>query len=75
LGVIGPSRSVIKTCKDVPMVEVSGAVWMQFALSALGIIIMVAVAGLLAWYKRAEGRSPGSRPKKTPDADLAGGEA
>jgi hypothetical protein len=57
------------------MVEVSGAVWMQFALSALGIIIMVAVAGLLAWYKRAEGRSPGSRSKKTPDADLAGGEA
>jgi hypothetical protein len=48
---------------------------MQFALSALGIIIMVAVAGLLAWYKRAEGRSPGSRSKKTPDADLAGGEA
>ena len=57
------------------MVEVSGAVWMQFVLSALGIIIMVAVAGLLTWYKRAEGRSPGSHPKKTPDADLAGGEA
>src|ERR1700719_1804535 len=29
------------------MVEVSGAVWMQFLLSALGIVIMVAVAGLL----------------------------
>ena len=57
------------------MVEISGAVWMQFLLSGLGIIIMVAVAGLLTWYKRAEGRSPGSRPKKTPDADLAGGEA
>jgi hypothetical protein len=57
------------------MVEVSGAIWMQFLLSALGIVAMVAVAGLLSWYKRAEGRSPGSRPKKTPDADLAGGEA
>ena len=57
------------------MVEISGAVWMQFLLSGLGIISMVAVAGLLTWYKRAEGRSPGSRPKKTPDADLAGGEA
>jgi hypothetical protein len=57
------------------IVEISGAVWMQFLLSGLGIIIMVAVAGLLTWYKRAEGRSPGSRPKKTPDADLAGGEA
>ena len=57
------------------MVEISGAVWMQFLLSGLGILIMAAVAGLLTWYKRAEGRSPGSRPKKTPDADLAGGEA
>jgi hypothetical protein len=57
------------------MVEVSGAIWMQFLLSALGIVAMVAVAGLLSWYKRAEGRSPRSRPKKTPDADLAGGEA
>ena len=57
------------------MVEISGAIWMQFLLSALGIVAMVAVAGLLSWYKRAEGRSPGSRPKRTPDADLAGGEA
>jgi hypothetical protein len=57
------------------MVEVSGAIWMQFLLSALGIVAMVAVAGLLSWYKRAEERKPGSRPKKTPDADLAGGEA
>src|SRR5262249_55989870 len=40
------------------IVEISGAVWMQFLLSGLGIIIMVAVAGLLTWYKRAEGRSP-----------------
>ena len=57
------------------MVEVSGAVWMQFLVSGVGILVMVAVAGLLTWYKRAEGRSPGSRPRKTPDADLAGGEA
>jgi len=54
---------------------VSGAFWMQLLLSVLGVVIMVAVAGLLTWYKRAEGRSPGSRPRKTPDADLAGGEA
>jgi hypothetical protein len=57
------------------MTEVSGAIWMQFVASALGILIMIAAAGLLTWFKRAEGRSPGSRPKKTPDADLAGGEA
>jgi hypothetical protein len=36
---------------------------------------MVAAATLIRWYKRAEERSSGSRPKKTPDADLAGGEA
>jgi hypothetical protein len=57
------------------MTEVSGAFWMQVLASALGIVLMIAAAGLLAWYKKAEGRHPGSRPKKTPDADLAGGEA
>jgi hypothetical protein len=57
------------------MVEISGAFWMQVVVSALGILIMVAAAGLLSWYKQTEGRSSGSRPKKTPDADLAGGEA
>jgi hypothetical protein len=57
------------------MVEVSGAFWMQVVASAAGIVIMVGAAGLLTWYKRTEGRSPGSRPRKPPDADLAGGEA
>jgi hypothetical protein len=58
------------------MVEISGALWMQFLVSAVGILVMIAAAGVLRWYKRAEERSPGSRPKtKTPDADLAGGEA
>jgi len=57
------------------MVEVSGAFWMQVVASAAGIVIMVGAAGLITWYKRTEGRSPGSRPRKPPDADLAGGEA
>jgi hypothetical protein len=57
------------------MVEISGSFWMQLVVSVLGIVIMVAAAAMLRWYKRAEGRSAGSRPKKTPDADLAGGEA
>jgi hypothetical protein len=58
------------------MVEVSGAFWMQFLASLLGILIMIAAAGLITWYKKVEERrSPGSRPKKMPDADLAGGEA
>jgi hypothetical protein len=57
------------------MVEVSGAFWMQLLVSAVGILIMIAAACLIRWYKVAEGRSPGSRSMKTPDADLAGGEA
>jgi hypothetical protein len=57
------------------MVEVSAGLGMQCLVSALGIIIMIAAAGVLMWYKKLEGRSPGSRVKKTPDADLAGGEA
>jgi hypothetical protein len=57
------------------MVEVSGGLWVQVVASVLGIVIMTASAGLITWYKRLEGRSPGSRPRKTPDADLAGGEA
>src|SRR6201991_3336183 len=57
------------------MVEVSGALWMQIVVSAVGILIMIAAAGLIRWYKLAEGRSPGSRSMKSPDAALAGGEA
>jgi hypothetical protein len=54
------------------MVQVSESVTAQVLASATGIVLMVAVAWLLSWYKNIEGRSPGSRP---PDADLAGGEA
>jgi hypothetical protein len=56
------------------MVEISGAVWMQVVISLLGILIMIAAAALITWYKKVEGRSPGARPKSA-DADLAGGEA
>ena len=54
--------------------EYSGGPLMQTAISLLGILIMVATASLIAWYKKIEGRSPTSRVKP-PDADLAGGEA
>ena len=57
------------------MVEVSGAFWMQLLVSLLGILIMVAAAGLITWYKQLEARGPGSQPRKAPDADLAGGGA
>ena len=56
------------------MVEISGEFWMQVVVSVLGILIMIATAALITWYKRMEGRSPTTRPKLQ-DADLAGGEA
>jgi hypothetical protein len=54
--------------------EWSGGPLIQAAISLLGILIMIATASLISWYKHMEGRSPGSRVK-SPDADLAGGEA
>jgi len=54
--------------------EYSGGPLIQIAISFIGIIIMIAVASLISWYKAIEGRSPSSRVKP-PDADLAGGEA
>jgi hypothetical protein len=56
------------------MVEVSGAIWMQVLISALGILIMIGTAALIMWYKSIEGRGPTTRPKSA-NADLAGGEA
>ncbi len=54
--------------------ESSGGPLLQTAISLLGIIIMIATATLLSWYKTMEGRGPGSRVKP-PNADLAGGGA
>ena len=54
--------------------EYSGGPLIQIAISFTGIIIMIATANLISWYKVIEGRSPTSRVKQ-PDADLAGGEA
>ena len=53
--------------------QVSSRVAAQIALSALGILLMIATAWMMAWYKKVEGRSSGSR--SSTDADLAGGEA
>jgi hypothetical protein len=54
--------------------EVSRSVGMQILISVLGISVMVAVAWLITWYNNVEGRGSGKRPK-SPQADLAGGEA
>jgi hypothetical protein len=55
------------------MVEIYGGLIMQVVLSIVGILIMIATAALISWYKDIETR--GGRPKRSPDADLAGGEA
>jgi hypothetical protein len=57
------------------MVEISGGILSQIAVSALGIMVMVATAQLITWYKKVEGRKPPGPGAKMPDADLAGGEA
>jgi hypothetical protein len=56
------------------LVEVSGAIWMQILISVVGILLMIATAALLTWYKWLEGRSSSTRVKPA-NADLAGGEA
>jgi hypothetical protein len=55
--------------------EYSGGPLIQVAISITGIVIMIATANLISWYKAIEGRSPSSSRVRQPDADLAGGEA
>jgi hypothetical protein len=55
------------------MVEIAGGVIMQVVVSVVGVLVMIAVAALISWYKVVEGR--GGPPKRTPDSDLAGGTA
>jgi hypothetical protein len=54
------------------MGEIAGGVAMQIMVSVTGVVLMIAAAAIISWYKGIEGRNPGSRPK-TADADLAGG--
>jgi len=54
--------------------EWSGGPLVQIAISLTGISIMIGTATLISWYKVIEGRTPSARVR-TPDADLAGGEA
>jgi hypothetical protein len=54
--------------------ESSGGPLVQLGISLLGILIMIATAYLISWYKTMEGRSSTARAKPH-DADLAGGGA
>ena len=56
------------------LVEISGALWMQVVISVAGILLMIATAALLSWYKGMEGRRTPMRPSEA-HADRAGGEA
>jgi len=59
------------------LVEISDGIAMQVATSLLGILLMVATAAMISWYKRIEGRSPRRGPPAIPPAGpgtaLAGG--
>jgi hypothetical protein len=57
------------------MVEINEGVAMQVGVSILGIVIMVAAAAMISWYKRIEGRSPGSRSGPPGGKTLLGGGA
>jgi hypothetical protein len=55
------------------IVEFHSGVLMQVATSIAGILIMVGTAVVISWYRRIESR--GAAPRRSPDADLAGGQA
>jgi hypothetical protein len=57
------------------MVEINEGLAMQIGVSILGIVIMVAAAAMISWYKRVEGRSPGSRSGSPGGKTLLGGGA
>lgn len=54
--------------------EWSGGPLVQIVISLVGILIMIATANLISWYKSMEGRGATTRTKP-PNADLAGGDA
>jgi hypothetical protein len=49
------------------MAEISDGIAMQVFVSLLGIMLMIAVAALMSWYKLIEGRHAGSGSKRSPD--------
>jgi hypothetical protein len=42
--------------------EISNSLLMQIVVSLAGIVVMVAVASLISWYRRVERQGPGPRP-------------
>jgi hypothetical protein len=56
------------------MVEMYGGFLMQVLVSVAGVLIMIATAALISWYKWLEGRGAGV-PQRPASADVAGGDA
>jgi hypothetical protein len=55
------------------LVEISNRAWAQILVSLLGIVIMVAVAWVMNWYKKLDARGPKSLPPQpAPGRPLAG---
>ena len=54
--------------------EISNSLLMQIIVSLAGIVVMVAVASLISWYRRVERQGPGPRPPKI-EPGYAGGDA
>jgi hypothetical protein len=54
--------------------EVSNRLFMHIAVSVVGIAVMVAIAALISWYRRAERQGRGPRPPAAMPG-LAGGDA
>jgi hypothetical protein len=53
--------------------EVSNRVFMQVLVSVLGIVLMVAAAALVSWYRVIERQGPGPRPPSTKPGYAGGG--
>ena len=55
------------------LVEISNRAWMQILVSLVGILVMVAVAWVMNWYKKLDARGPKSLPPQpAPGRPLAG---
>ena len=59
---------------DFLFTEISNSLLMQIIVSLAGIVVMVAAASLISWYRRVERQGPGPRPPKI-EPGYAGGDA
>jgi hypothetical protein len=56
------------------LVQVTNRAWMQIVISLVGIVLMIALAWMLSWYKQLDGRAPKRAPVNA-EQPVAGGAA